>query len=204
MKRLNCKICRRLGVSVCGREKCALKRKPYPPGQKGKRRKSPPSEYGLQLKEKQKLKNFYGLKERQFEKYIRFILNKQSNLNQDIAQKLYQILESRLDNVVLRLGFGSTRQQARQLVSHGHFLVNQKKVDVPSYQVKKGDIITLRSSSLNKQFFKNLKTLLIKNKTPSWLSFDLNKMEAKVVENPSLQEFTLPVDISVIFEYYSK
>jgi len=204
MQKLSCKTCRRLGISVCGREKCALKRKPYPPGQKGKRRKSPPSEYGIQLKEKQKLKNLYGLRERQLEKYVKSVLETQSSSNQDIAQKLYHILESRLDSVVLRLGFGSTRQQARQLVSHGHFLLNQRKVTIPSYEVKKGDVISLKPSSANKQFFKNLKPLLAKNKIPSWLSFDLEKMEAKVVGKPSLEEINLPVDISVIFEYYSK
>ncbi len=203
MKIAKCKICRRLGVSVCGKEKCALKRRPYPPGQKGKRKPRPLSEYGKELKEKQKLRNWYNLKERQFRKYVKEVLEKRGKV-EDAAALLIRILENRLDNVVFRLGFASSRPQSRQMISHGHFLVNGKEVNIPSYSVKKGDVISVSPSSLKTSIFQNLKPLLKKHKTLSWFELDVEKMEGKIIGDPKPEEVAPPVEISVIFEYYSK
>jgi len=205
-----CKICRRAGTKLflkgerCFSQKCAMVKRPYPPGKKGKRRPIPLSEYGKQLREKQKLKKWYNLRERQFQKYVREVLSSHKKTEKDPAELLIKILESRLDNVVFLLGFASSRSQARQLISHGHFLVNGKSVNIPSYQVKKGEIIALKPQSLKKNIFKDITTKLKKQKIPSWLEFNLQKLEAKVVGEPSLKEAAPPVEISVIFEYYSR
>lgn len=199
-----CKICRRLGVSVCGREKCALKRKPYPPGQKKKKRAGPLSEYGKELREKQKLKNLYNLKEAQFRKYVKQILKLIGKEKESVSQLLINELESRLDNVIFRLGLASSRRQARQLVSHGHFLVNGSRVTVPSHRVKKGDVIKLKTNSMKKGFFQNISQSLKKQKVPDWLGLDVKNVEAKVLEQPTLEESALPVEIPVILEYYSR
>lgn len=199
-----CKICRRLGVSVCGKEKCALRKRPYPPGQKGKRRFSGLSEYGRELKEKQKLKYLYNLKEAQFRKYVKDVLGLRGKTKEDVVQVFIRTLENRLDNVVFRLGLTSSRAQARQLVSHGHFLVNGRSIDVPGFQVKKGDIIKLKPQAFNKNFFKNIAPILKKKKIPSWLSWDFNSFEAKIIGFPTLEESSPPVEISVIFEHYSR
>lgn len=204
MRFSKCKICRRLGVSVCGREKCALKRRPSPPGQVRKRRRRGFSEYGFQLREKQKLKNLYNLREAQFRKIVKEVLGFRRGAAKDVSQLLVQTLESRLDNVVFRLGFATSRAQARQFVSHGHFLVNGKSINVPSYCLKKGDIVKLKQASLQKSFFKNVLSQLEKKRAPSWLEFDSDKLEAEVIEEPLAQEVDLPVEIPVIFEYYSR
>ena len=210
MKKKKCKICRRAGTKLflkgdrCLSPKCAMVRRPYPPGKKGKRRPSPLSEYGRQLREKQKLKNWYNLRERQFRKYVKEVLSSHKKTSADSEEMLIKILESRLDNVVFVLGFASSRTQARQLVSHGHFLVNGRVVNIPSYQVKRGDVIALKPQSLKKNAFKDIMLKLKKQKIPSWLTLDLQKLEAKVIGEPSLKEASPPADISVIFEYYSR
>jgi len=175
----------------------------YPPGQKGKRRKGILSEYGKQLGEKQKLKSWYNLGERQFKKYIKEILEKRGRV-EDASAEIIKILELRLDNVVFRLGFAVSRARARQLVSHSYFLVNGKSINIPSYQLKKGDVISLKPSKVKKAIFQNLKNLLKKYKTPSWLELNLEKLEGKVIGEPKLEEVTPPVEISAIFEYYSR
>lgn len=181
-------------------------RKPYPPGVKGKRRRSPPSEYAKQLREKQKLKLLYNLKERQFKNYVKEILSKKGKV-EDASGALIKILESRLDNVVFRLGFATSRSQAKQLVSHGHFLVNKKSIDVPSYQLKKGDIISIKSSKITPSYSigggQNLHTLK-KHKPPSWLELNTEKLEGKVIKEPEIEEVAPPVEISTIFEFYSR
>ena len=209
MQNSKCKICRRLGVKLflkgekCLSPKCPMVRKPYPPGQKGKRRVRALSEYGKELREKQKLKNWYNLKERQFRKYVKEALEKRAKV-EDASTLLIKSLESRLDNVIFRLGITPSRSQARQLISHGHFLVNGKIVNIPSYLVKKGDKIAIKESSGKKIIFQSLPVLLKKYKTPSWLELNVEKLEGKVTGKPSLEEAAPPVEISAVFEYYSR
>lgn len=204
-----CKICRRLGVKLflkgerCLTPKCPMVKRPYPPGIKKKRRLPPPSEYGKELREKQKLRNLYNLDERQFKNYVKKILGKRRKV-EDASVLLIKILESRLDNLVFRLGFANSRAQARQLVSHGYFLVNGKSVNIPSYQLKKGDIISLKPGKIKKNIFKDLKNLIKKYKTPNWLELDREKLEGKLIGEPSLEEVAPPVEISAIFEFYSR
>jgi small subunit ribosomal protein S4 len=209
MVKKKCKICRRLGVKLflkgekCLSPKCLMIKRAYPPGQKRRRRPTPLSEYGQALREKQKLKNWYNLKERQFKNYVKKILEKRGRVK-DASSLLIKILESRLDNVVFRLGFANSRDQARQLVSHGHFLVNGKSINIPSYLVKKGDTISLKAQKTKKAIFQNLKNLLKKYKVPNWLALDIEKLEGKVIGEPSLEEAVPPVEISAIFEFYSR
>lgn len=204
-----CKICRRLGVKLflkgerCLSPKCAMVKRPYPPGQKGKRRPSPPSEYGKELKEKQKLKNWYNLEENQFKNYVKETLEKRGKVG-DVETELIKKLESRLDNVIFRLGFAKSHSQARQLISHGYFLVNDKKINIPSYQLKKGDKITIRPQKIKKKIFQDLLSSLKKYETPSWLQLDKEKLEGKVVGEPSIQDAVPPAEISAILEYYSR
>ncbi len=206
MLNAKCKICRRLGVKLflkgekCLSPKCPMVKKAYPPGQRGKRRVKALSEYGKELREKQKLKNWYNLKERQFRKYVKEALEKR----EDASTMLIKTLESRLDNVVFRLGLASSRRLAKQLISHRHFLVNDKVINIPSYLVKKGDKIKIRPSSSKKTVFQNLSTVLKKYETPAWLKLNIGKLEGKVVGRPSLEEVAPPVEISSIFEYYSR
>ena len=209
MLNAKCKICRRLGVKLflkgekCLSPKCPMVKRAYPPGQKGKRRPTPLSEYGKSLREKQKLKNWYNLKERQFKNYVKKILERRGKV-EDASSLLIKTLESRLDNVVFRLGFANSRALAKQLVSYGHFLVNGKSIDTPSYLVKNGDVISIKPQKTKKAIFQNLKNLLKKYKTPSWLALDVEKLEGKVIGEPTLEESAPPVEISAIFEFYSR
>ncbi|MDP2864523.1 MAG: 30S ribosomal protein S4 [bacterium] len=211
VKNSKCKICRRLGVKLflkgerCLTQKCPMVKRSYPPGQKKKRRIRALSEYGEELREKQKLKKWYNLEERQFRKYVKKILEShQGPGKKDVLISLIKTLESRLDNVVFRLGIAASRPQARQLISHGHFLVNAKPVDIPGYLVKKGDKIRISPSSRKKNIFQNLPTLLKKRELPSWISLDVEKLEGKVIGTPSLEEAVPPAEVSLIFEYYSR
>ncbi|MBL7150031.1 MAG: 30S ribosomal protein S4 [Candidatus Pacebacteria bacterium] len=211
IKNSKCKICRRLGVKLflkgerCLTQKCPMVKRSYPPGQKKKRRTRALSEYGEELREKQKLKKWYNLEERQFRKYVKKILESHQSLGKkDVLISLIKTLESRLDNVVFRLGIAASRPQARQLISHGHFLVNAKPVDIPGYLVKKGDKIRISPSSRKKNIFQNLPTLLKKRELPSWISLDVEKLEGKVIGIPSLEEAVPPAEVSLIFGYYSR
>jgi len=207
MKKPSCKICRRLGVKLflkgekCLSPKCPILKRPYPPGQKKKRRPAPPSEYALLLREKQKLKKWYNLDENQLKKYIKEIFKKRG---EDMPELLIRKLEGRLDNAVFRLGFSLSRKQARQLVSHGSFLVNGKSVRFPAFQVKKTDIISVKPQRQKKYFSSNLKSMLKKYKTPNWLELNVEKLEGKVIGEPNLAEAVPPADILSVFEYYSK
>lgn len=204
-----CKICRRMGTKLflkgsrCESAKCAMIRKPYAPGMKSKKRSRQLSQYGQELREKQKFRNWYNLGEKQFRNYVKDILKKKS-LNQDAGELLIKKVEKRLDNAVFRLGFAVSHSQARELVNHRHFLVNKKIVDIPSYQVKQGDKIGIRKSSIKKGIFKDIVLMLKKYETPSWLKLDLEKLQGEVVKEPSLEEISSPAEISAIFEYYSK
>jgi len=178
-------------------------KRPYPPGQKGKRRKGPPSEFGKESREKQKLKILYNLGEKQFKNYVKKVLERKGKVG-DLSAFLIKILELRLDNIIFRLGFAYSRAEARQLVSHNFFLVNGKPVNLPSYQLKKGDVITVKPQKTKKAIFQNLKNLLKKYKTPSWFELDVEKLEGKIVGEPKLEEVAPPVEIPAIFEYYSR
>jgi len=187
----------------CFSQKCPMIRRAYPPGQKKKRRARALSEFGKELREKQKLKAWYGLGERQFRKYVKEILS-QRQKKEDAATLLIRRLESRLDNVIFRLGLAPSRAQARQLISHQHVLVNGRNVNIPSFQVKKGNKIVISPKSNKKNVFRNLPTLLKKYKPPSWLELNVEKLEGKVIGLVSLEEAAPPVEVSLIFEYYSK
>jgi len=211
MKNSKCKICRRVGAKLflkgerCLSPKCPMIKRPYPPGEKGKRRTGAPSEYAKELREKQKLRNWYNLGEKQFRKYVKEILAKRGRTQaQDVGTMLIGKLESRLDNVVFRMGLASSRREARQRVSHGHFLVNGRKVNIPSFQTKKGDIISLRPGSLKKPVFQNLTTTLKKHQPPSWIKLNIEKLQAEIVGSPTLDEVAPPAEISAIFEFYSR
>lgn len=198
-----CRICRREGMKLflkgdrCYTDKCAFDRRGYVPGQHGQQRKKV-SNYGLQLREKQKAKRIYGLLESQFRLYY----ERAAKAKGITGENLLKMLELRLDNVVFRLSYGNSRQEARQLVTHGHFLVNGKKVDIPSYQLKPNDVITVRDSSKATEKFKtfaeNPKTL------PNWLTGNLDEFEGKVVSEPTREEIDVPVNETLIVELYSK
>lgn len=201
----SCRVCRRenqklfLKGTRCYTDKCAVQRRAYGPGQHGKRRKKL-SEYGMQLREKQKTKAFYGILESQFRKYFEMASEKKGAT----GENLLQLLESRLDNVIYRLGFANSRGQSRQLVRHGHFLVNGKKVNIPSYLVKAGDIITLKETSRQDSIFKELIAVNAKKAMPSWLEADLENYTGKVVKLSPREEIDLPVEEHLIVELYSK
>ena len=204
-----CKICRRSGEKLflrgerCLSQKCAMIRKPYPPGLKSKKRKMSSSEYAKELKEKQKLKNWYNLEEKQFRKYVKETLKARGKVV-DAGSSLIETLESRLDNVVFRFGFASSRAAARQMVSHRHFMVNDKIVNIPGYLVKKGDKIKVKPNSVKKPIFQKLPVILKKQSLPSWLKLDIEKLEGKIVDSPKMSEAIPPAEISIIFEFYSK
>ena len=172
-----------------------------PQGQK--RRSRPLSEYGKQLSEKQKLKRLYNLKEAQFKNYVKEVLKKRGRV-EDPSIILVKRLEMRLDNVIFKLGFAKTKPQARQLVNHGYFFINEKKVNIPSYQTRKGDKISISPKKVQKKIFQNLSQILKKYESPSWLQLDKGKLEGKVIGEPSVQEASLPVEIPAIFEFYSR
>jgi len=200
-----CRICRREGQKLflkgsrCYTDKCGVTRRNYAPGQHGQARKKL-SEYGMQLREKQKTKSFYGVQEKQFRKYFKMAEQKKGIT----GEMLLQILESRLDNVVYRVGYGSSRPQARQLVNHGHFEVNGIKVDIPSYLVKPGDVIAVRENKKDTVIMKENKEVNASKPIPEWLEKDNEKLTAKVVRLASREDVDLPVSEHLIVELYSK
>lgn len=209
MKQVACKICRRAGEKLflkgerCFSPKCSMIRRPYPPGQKSKKRRRPLSEYGKELKEKQKLRNWYNLKEKQFKNYVKALLGKKGKM-EEAPLLLIKSLESRLDNIVFRLGFVLSRKKARRLVSHGYFLVNGRATNIPSRQLKKGDVISVKPQKLKKNVVKEFKQLMKKQKAPSWLKLNKEKLEAEIIGELTLEEVAPPVDILSIFEFYSR
>lgn len=199
----NCRLCRREGQKLflkgerCYSPKCALEKRNYAPGQHGQSRKKI-SDYGTQLREKQKTKRFYGLQETQF----RNLFEKAERKKGITGENLLILLETRLDNVVFRLGFASSRKEARQLVTHSHFTVNGKKVNIPSYEVKAGDVIKVKEKSTSSPKFKEVKEMSIT--VPSWLTVDVEKLEGKVITLPTRAEIDTPVAEHLIVELYSK
>ena len=189
----------------CLGPKCPIvKRQPnknYPPGQHGQKRTRRPSEYALQLREKQRLKRLYGILERQFRRHFEEA-ERRPGLTGD---NLLQILERRLDNVVYRLGFADSRRQARQLVTHGHFLVNGRKTDIPSYLVRPGDIIAVRPQSREREYFKVVQETAQSKPVPGWLTRDLETMSGRVVSLPTPDQIDIPpINTQLVVEYYSR
>lgn len=199
-----CRLCRREGCKLflkgdrCYSGKCSYVKRPQAPGVQSKSRKKV-SEYGIQLREKQKVKRAYGMLESQFEKYYGIA----ERMKGKTGENLLQLLESRLDNVVYRLGLGDSRAQARQIVLHGHILVNGKKVDIPSYFVSSGDEITVKKKLADTERFKEIRESEARP-MPSWLSMDNANLIGRVVAAPAREDIDLTIEEHLIVEYYSK
>ncbi|MFA6306425.1 MAG: 30S ribosomal protein S4 [Patescibacteria group bacterium] len=201
-----CKLCRREGDKLmlkgerCFTAKCAIVKRNYPPGLHGPKGRARQSGYNMQLREKQKAKRIYNLMEKQFKlSFLRAIKQKG-----EAGENLMKILETRLDNVIYRLGFAPSRAQARVLANHGHFRVNDKKVNIPSFNVKTGDIIKVRQSSRKNKHFANLSEKLKKIETPSWLNLEIKDLSAKVLHQPAKEDFESKINSQMIVEFYSK
>ena len=200
-----CRLCRREGQKLflkgdrCYTDKCAVERRAYAPGMHGNARNKKLSEYGVQLREKQKARRYYGVLESQFAEYFE-MASKRKGMT---GENLLAILESRLDNVVYRLGFAMSRAEARQLVRHGHFTVNGKKVNIPSYLVSVGETIELKDSSRSLDTFKGALEANASRVVPKWLEMDKNNV-AKVVAVPAREDIDLPIEEHLIVELYSK
>lgn len=209
MQDAKCKRCRREGEKLflkgerCYSQKCAVVRKPYPPGIHGqkKRGRREKSEFSRQLHEKQKMRFSYGISESQFSSYVENALSSHTG---DVVKKLTESLEMRLDNVVFRLGFAMSRSIASQMVSHGHILVNGKKVFTPSYQTRVGSIISIAPTSRSKGMFPNLEITLKKHQTPSWISLVPEKYEGTITSLPKVEDMVRLYDVKSIIEYYSR
>lgn len=200
-----CRLCRREGCKLflkgekCYGDKCVVNRRPTPPGEHGQARQRKMSEYGLQLREKQKAKRAYGVLENQFHHYFEEA-ERQKGIT---GENLLVMLERRLDNVVYRSGFGSSRPMARQLVLHGHIRVNGKKVDVPSYLVKPGDVITIRERSAESEYFKGLREGTGKV-MPAWMTMDAQNLKLTIDAMPKREDIDLTIQENLIVELYSR
>ena len=201
-----CRLCRREGMKLflkgerCYTEKCAIEKRNFAPGQHGKTRKAKLAGYGLQLREKQKVKRIYGVLEDQFRGYF-----EEADRSKGITGvTLLQLLERRLDNVIYRLGLSTSRSQARQLARHGHFLINGKKVDIPSYSLKQGDVVTILGRSQKNVTIEHAIQEVKGRGIPEWLSFDGGALSGRVVSIPTREQINLPVQEQLIVELYSK
>jgi small subunit ribosomal protein S4 len=206
-----CRLCRREGMKLylkgarCDGPKCPIvKRQPaknFPPGQHGQRRTRRPSEFGLQLREKQKVRRFYGVMESQFHKHF-VEAERRGGVTGD---NLLQILESRLDNVVYRMGFADSRKQARQLVRHGHFMVNDRKTNIPSFLVKPGDIVTVRPGSRARTYFTDYGEVLETRRAPDWMTIDPRTLSGKILNLPARDQIEVPsFNEALVVEHYSR
>jgi small subunit ribosomal protein S4 len=206
-----CRLCRREGMKLylkgarCDGPKCPIvKRQPaknFPPGQHGQRRTRRPSEFGLQLREKQKVRRFYGVMESQFRKHF-VEAERRGGVTGD---NLLQILESRLDNVVYRMGFADSRKQARQLVRHGHFMVNDRKTNIPSFLVKPGDVVTVRPGSRNRTYFTDYGEVLDTRRAPDWMTIDPRALSGKILNLPARDQIEVPsFNEALVVEHYSR
>lgn len=200
-----CRKCRREGIKLylkgdrCYTTKCSIERRNYVPGQHGMRRKKL-SEYGLQLREKQKAKRFYGVLEKQFARYY----ERASRQPGVTGENLLRLLERRLDNVVYRLGLATSRAEARQLVRHGHFIVNGRKTNIPSFLVKVGDEISVKERSKESPRFKELLERAAEKTPPAWLEYDPEEAKGRVLALPAREQIDAPVEEKLIVELYSK
>lgn len=200
-----CKLCRREGKKLflkgdrCYTGKCAFERRSYAPGQHGQGRKKT-SEYGMQLRAKQQARRYYGIQEGQFHKYFLMAERKQGMT----GENLLRICESRLDNVAYLLGWASSRAEARQLTTHGHYLVNGKKVDIPSYLLKAGDVVSIREKSRDSEKIKTVLEANASRPVPEWLDKNGDDLTAKIVKLPDREQIEVPVEEHLIVEFYSK
>lgn len=204
MSRVTCKICRRLGESICGRAKCAFKKRPYPPGKvlAEKKHRSTLTDFGRQLHEKQKVRHTYGLSEKQFANYVKASAGKHGA---NPAEHLFETLESRLDNAVFRAGFAPARSVARQMVNHGHIVVNGRRTNIPSRRLKVGDVLTVREGSKKTKLFEGMDEKL-KNApaTVSWLKVDPNKQAVLFQGKPKAGQVEQSFNFTAIVEFYSR
>ena len=200
-----CRQCRREGTKLflkgdrCYSDKCAVTKRHTPPGMHGQGRRKQ-SEYGIQLREKQKVRRAYGVLESQFRKYY----DAAANMRGVTGENMLSLIERRLDNVAYRLNFGESRPMARQMVTHGHIRVNGKKVDIASFQVKVGDVISIREKSRDLDFFKALREQGASRTIPKWLEFDAETLTGKVVALPQRDDIDLTIEEHLIVEFYSK
>lgn len=200
-----CRLCRREGLKLflkgerCFQEKCAIEKRAYAPGLHGRRRIKTIG-YGLQLREKQKVKRTYGVLERQFRNYFK----KAERIKGITGENLLSLLERRLDNVVYRMGFASSRNQARQLVNHGHMIVNKRKVTIPSFLVKVGDVISVKEKSRKNEAIQVSLEGATGRGIPAWLDLEADKFSGKVLALPARQDISLPIQEQLIVELYSK
>ncbi len=201
-----CRQCRREGMKLflkgdrCYSEKCAISRRATIPGQHGQTRQRKPSEYGIQLREKQKCRRAYGVLESQFRKYY----DMAANMRGVTGENMLCLLERRLDNVVYRLGLAKSRPMARQIVAHGHILVDGHKVDIPSFLVKPGMVITVRDKSRDSEFFKSVRENGSGREEVAWLDFDADNLTGKVVTMPKREDIDLTIEEHLIVEFYSR
>ncbi|MDA1038218.1 MAG: 30S ribosomal protein S4 [bacterium] len=194
------KMSRREGIALDESEKNPVKRRPYPPGVHGPGRRTRMSGFGIQLREKQKAKRIYGVMERQFSRYF----EKANSAKGNTGEILVRFLEMRLDNVIYRLGFAKTRRMSRQMVNHGFFEVNGKKVDIASYQVSIGDVITVRTNKTEKPIFRELDENLVKHTTAGWLNIEKKTRVGKITSLPEGEDLNQPFDPTLIVEFYSR
>ncbi len=201
----DCRQCRREGEKLflkgdrCYTDKCGIEKRPYPPGQAGKKRPRD-SEYRLQLREKQKAKRIYGVLEKQFRTYYQ-IANRQPGIT---GENLLRLLESRLDNAVYRLGFASSRDEARQMVRHGHFTVDGRRVDIPSFRLRPGAVIAVSEKSKEMTAIKAALISSSKIEVPGWLEVDVEKLQGRVLSLPNREQIEAPIREQLIVELYSK
>lgn len=203
----DCKLCRREGMKLflkgdrCLTKKCAIERRPYPPGEAGQNRRRKPSEFGLQLREKQKVRRIYGVLESQFEKTF----EEAERLPGMTGENLLRLLEMRFDNVIYRMGYASSRDQARQLVTHGHFLVNGKKANIPSMQLRPGDEISLTEASTKSEFFESGAAFGSQRaQPPQWLQVDQQAMSGRLLSAPQRSDVESLISEQLIVEHYSR
>ncbi|MDH3237742.1 MAG: 30S ribosomal protein S4 [Deltaproteobacteria bacterium] len=201
-----CRLCRREGMELflkgdrCFTDKCAIKRRGYPPGQHGQRRMKKHSDYGVQLREKQKARRIYGLLEKQFHNYF----EKADRMKGKTGDNLLILLERRLDNVVFKLGFAVTRRESRQLVRHGHFLVKGRRVNIPSFLVRPGDVVEMRERSRKIPSVNESLDAVIRKGIPAWLELERENFRGSVRNIPSRADITEPIQEQLIVELYSK
>ena len=201
-----CRLCRRERMKLflkgdrCFKEKCAIERRAYPPGQHGQRRGRRTLGYGLQLREKQKVKRIYGIQERQFRTYF----DKSDRKKGITGENLLITLERRLDNVVFNLGFGASRAQSRQLVRHGHIRVDGKKINIPSYQVKVDQVISVKENSRKNEFIRSSVDTARGRGVPEWLELDPENFSGKVLSLPDREQIKIPIQEQLIVELYSR
>lgn len=201
-----CKLCRREGIKLflkgdrCMSPKCAIERNNTRPGQHGQGRQRKSSGFALQLREKQKVRRTYGVLEKQF----RLEYNEAARRQGKTSDNFLQILESRLDNIVYRFGFADSRAQARQLVTHGHFNLNGRKLDIPSAMVKAGDVVAVRDHSKSSEYFKTRALMLNQKAVPRWLRIDAAALSGSVVSLPQRQDLEVPFDEALVVEYYQR